>query len=349
MNQYPPTDIFPPPLTAFLNPAMQQDFSAQAITLIRLAVREDLGYGPVAFDPAAPEPESPPRPTPGDATSVAAIPENMQARARMIARQNGVVAGLVLMAKITAEYSNRIQVELCAQDGDAVQAGATLATVCGPARAILSAERVLLNFVGRLSGIATLTRSFVTAARTSCGPNMACPHICDTRKTTPGWRHLEKYAVRCGGGLNHRMGLYDGIMLKDNHLAALAQQLGPGHTLADLTLHVRENTPREIPVWLEVDTLSQLADALPGGADIILLDNMPPAELRRAVEMRDRLNAQRRPLLEASGGITLANIGDAARTGVERISIGALTHSAAWMDVSMECDADDQTGEPCHE
>ncbi len=325
---------------------MEQDLAGQAAALIRMAVREDLGYGPPAE--AISERETPSRPVAGDVTSQVAIPDNLQGQGCIIARQAGVAAGIGLLSQITQEYSEQIQAHLCVADGDAVGGGTMLATVRGPARAILSAERVLLNFVGRLSGIATLTRSFVKAARTGCGPNMACPQICDTRKTTPGWRHLEKYAVRCGGGLNHRMGLYDGVMLKDNHLAALTKQLGPGHSLADLTRHIRQETAREIPIWLEVDTLEQLADALPGGADIILLDNMPPAQLRQAVEMRDRLNAQRRPLLEASGGITLANIGDAARSGVDRISIGALTHSAPWLDVSMEFIPDSQTGDPRH-
>ena len=344
MNPRHPTEASP--LPAFLNSAMEQDFFAEAGTLVRLAMREDLGYGPASG--TLPGPETPSRSITGDVTSLAAIPENLQVRAFLIARQAGVAAGLILLSAIATEYSDQIEVKLCAQDGDAVAAGTTLATVWGPARAILSAERILLNFVGRLSGIATLTRKFVTAARTGCGPNMACPHICDTRKTTPGWRHLEKYAVRRGGGLNHRMGLYDGLMLKDNHLAALAERLGPGHTLADLTRHVRQVTAGGIPIWLEVDTLEQLGDALPGGADIILLDNMPPAALRRAVEMRDRLNAQRRPLLEASGGITLANIGDAAGSGVDRISVGALTHSASWLDVSMECSTDGPTGAAHH-
>ena len=298
--------------------------------LIQLAVREDLG--------GLPGPDS--CRDGRDATSLAAVPAGLMAQAEIVTRRAGVVGGLVLLPHIAVWYSNTIKIESHVSDGGSVEAQSRLATLYGPARALLSAERIILNFLGRLSGIATLTRCFVDTVRESCGTTHPCPQICDTRKTTPGWRKLEKYAVRCGGGHNHRMGLYDGIMLKDNHLAALAATLGGEKSLAALTRHVRDATPREIPLWLEVDTLEQLAQALPGGgADIILLDNMNARQLRQAVEKRDALNAGRYPLLEASGGITLENIGEISLTGVDRISIGALTHSALWLDVSMEFSA----------
>jgi nicotinate-nucleotide pyrophosphorylase (carboxylating) len=224
--------------------------------------------------------------------------------------------------------------------------------VKGPVRGLLTAERVVLNFLGHMSGVATMTRRYVDAvAKVRGGAVEKRPVICDTRKTTPGWRVLDKYAVRCGGGVNHRMGLYDGVMLKDNHLAALRERLGKELTLAELTRRVRGELEKGITLWLEVDTLEQLRDELEGGggADVVLLDNFTPEEMTRAVEMRDEVKGQnaefrmhnselkgRTVLLEASGGITLENIGAVAETEVDRISIGALTHSAPVLDLSME-------------
>jgi nicotinate-nucleotide pyrophosphorylase (carboxylating) len=208
-------------------------------------------------------------------------------------------------------------------------------------RQMLSAERVVLNFLSHLSGIATLVRTYVDCAATH-GTGPGKPAICDTRKTTPGFRVLEKYAVRCGGGVNHRMALFDGVMLKDNHLAALAQRFPAPMPLAEVVQHVRRALPQNMPMWLEIESLDQLADAVAGGPDFILLDNMSAKEVRRAVQERDRLSTDKRPLLEASGGITLENLPDYARTGVDRISIGALTHSAPILDIGLDMD----TGQP---
>jgi nicotinate-nucleotide pyrophosphorylase (carboxylating) len=221
-----------------------------------------------------------------------------------------------------------------------VKAGQPVATISGPTRALLSAERVVLNFLSHLSGIATLTRKYVDAVAVVENP----PAIADTRKTTPGFRTLDKYAVRCGGGVNHRMALYDGVMLKDNHLAALREQLGSNQTLAQLTAHVRSQLDPKITLWLEVDTLEQLREALScsgggGGADIILLDNFTPEQMRRAVAIRDQSKAatgKSKVLLEASGGVTLETLPEIAKTGIDRISIGALTHSAPILDLSMD-------------
>jgi nicotinate-nucleotide pyrophosphorylase (carboxylating) len=192
---------------------------------------------------------------------------------------------------------------------------------------ILSTERVVLNFFQRLSGIATQTHQYVHLVR-----DLPC-RILDTRKTTPGWRLLEKYAVRCGGGHNHRLGLYDGIMLKDNHLAALARSGGQG-TITEAVRLVREKYGTHFPLEVEVDTLAQLDEALSCGPDIILLDNMTPNELREAVQRRNQ--RAHNILLEASGGVSIHSLRRTAETGVDRISIGALTHSAPSLDIGLD-------------
>lgn len=297
--------------------------SVETQALIRAAVREDLG------------------PEPGcDLTAELTIPQTLEGRAAVIARQPGALAGGALLPAVALEYGN-LAVTAQTVDGERLQAGQIIANVSGPVRALLSFERVGLNFLGALSGIATMTQRYVDAVANVPGSRA---EIYDTRKTRPGYRALEKYAVRCGGGKNHRMGLYDGVMIKDNHIAALRQQLGGGHTLADLTRHARQRLRAQghgdVCLWLEVDTLDQLAEALGGekscAADVILLDNMPPDMLREAVMMRNQAGAGGRPLLEASGGITLENVAAVAATGVERISIGALTHSAPTLDVAMD-------------
>jgi len=218
-----------------------------------------------------------------------------------------------------------------------------IATITGAVRTLLSAERVMLNFLGHLSGIATLTRLYVDAVARAIPDENKRPAICDTRKTTPAYRVLDKYAVRCGGGVNHRIGLYDGVMLKDNHLAALRERLGAGLTLGQLTARIRAELDPKITLWLEVDNLAQLEEALNTelpGADIILLDNFNLDQLKGAVPMRDVFanndKLPNKPLLEASGGITLETLPKIARTGIDRISIGALTHSAPVLDLSME-------------
>jgi nicotinate-nucleotide pyrophosphorylase (carboxylating) len=292
--------------------------------LIRLAVSEDLGGLP--GEPGA-----------IDRTVAATIPSSLQCRGDILARLDGVICGLFLVPDILRHYDPALTLRTYNHDGEHIVRGRRVASITGAAGAILSAERVTLNFLGRLSGIATLTRRYVQKVENATPADRPKPVICDTRKTTPGWRALEKYAVRCGGGRNHRMGLYDGVMLKDNHLAALRARLGPGKTLANLTAHVRSTLAKNITLWLEVDSLEQLAEALPGGgADIILLDNMTPAQIRQAVALRNAQESTSRPRLEASGGITLANVVDVARTGVDRISSGALTHAAPSLDLALE-------------
>jgi len=286
--------------------------NSSLLTLIRLAAEEDLS-------------------TPGDLTSLHAIPANSTSTAHIVARRPGTLSGTFLIPAILAQYSPALTSETLTPDASRLTVNQPVAKIAGPTRALLSAERVLLNFLGHLSGIATATAKYVDAVSHVPKP----PVICDTRKTTPGFRVLDKYAVRCGGGQNHRMGLYDGVMLKDNHLAALRDRLGHGLTLAELTARLRKELPSGVMLWLEVDTLEQLADALPGGgADVILLDNFDPPRMREGVAMRDKQG--KHPLLEASGGITLDNITAVAETGVDRISIGALTHSAPVLDLSME-------------
>ncbi len=205
--------------------------------------------------------------------------------------------------------------------------GKVIASVVGPLRALLAGERTALNFLMRLSGIATLTGKFVDAA---AGTKAV---IVDTRKTLPGWRRLEKYAVRAGGGTNHRMGLADGCLIKDNHLAAW-RTANPNRTIAEAVVEARKRVPKHIPVEVEVDTLEQLADAFFGRPDIVLLDNMDVPALRECVKLRDRL--AKGVLLEASGGIRLANVAEVAAAGVDRISVGALTHSAPALDLAFD-------------
>jgi nicotinate-nucleotide pyrophosphorylase (carboxylating) len=258
----------------------------------------------------------------GDATTDLLIPMATSVTAALVVRSAGVVCGLRLARAVFQELDADIGVDLLAADGDEVAAGATVLTARGPAPPILSAERVALNFVGRLSGIATLTRRFVDAV------DGTGARIVDTRKTTPGLRMLEKYAVRCGGGHNHRYGLSDGFMLKDNHRAALR---AAGLDLVKTVQDARTRLGHGIAMTVEVDHLDQIAEALEAGADAILLDNMTPDQLARAARLIDG-----EALSEASGGITLESVRAAAASGVDLISVGALTHSAPALDVALE-------------
>ncbi len=295
-------------------------------SLIELAIREDLGDVPDRGDKTAAR---------LDRTVALSVPPDLSAAGKIVARKEAVISGSILVAEILSYYDPRIQSAIFIPDGSVAQAGAAVAEISGPAGAILAAERVVLNFLGRLSGIATLTSQYVRAA--AAGSNQpGKPVICDTRKTTPGWRELEKYAVRCGGGVNHRMGLFDGVMLKDNHLVALRGSAGKTLSLAEITRELRARIPSHIPLWLEIDFLDQLREALPGGADIILLDNMTAQQMRQAVIVRDGFRPGGPPLLEASGGVTLTTIAEIAATGVDRISVGALTHSAPVADLAMD-------------
>jgi nicotinate-nucleotide pyrophosphorylase (carboxylating) len=279
--------------------------------LIEIALEEDLG-------------------TVGDLTSQAVIPADLTGRAVVIARAYGVLAGLPAAELAFAAIDPQVVFEPFLADTTTVQPGTQLARITGPLRSILTGERTALNFLQHLSGIASLTRRFVEAVR-----GLRC-QILDTRKTTPGWRLLEKYAVRQGGGHNHRMGLCDGVLIKDNHLAALKDGPQPISSAVQAALR---HVGGSVPVEIEVDNLDQLEEALACAPEIILLDNMELDDLQVAVRLRNELldpEADGGTLLEASGGVTLANVRAIAETGVDRISVGALTHSAPALDIALD-------------
>jgi nicotinate-nucleotide pyrophosphorylase (carboxylating) len=266
----------------------------------------------------------------GDITSTATIPSQAMGAGRLVARSPGVLAGLPVVERLAAEFELIAQWESYRADGDRLEPGMTVARLAGPMRSLLAMERMALNFLQRLSGIATLTARYVSAI---AGTRSA---IYDTRKTTPGWRALEKYAVRCGGGLNHRLGLYDAVLIKDNHLAWLASATAPGATdpiLAAIAT-ARANVPAGTIVEIEVDTIDQFDMALRAGPDIILVDNLGPERVAEAVRRRDAVAPGVR--LEASGGVTLETVAALAATGVDRISVGALTHSAPALDLALD-------------
>ena len=258
----------------------------------------------------------------GDLTTDALVPSILTARAEVLVKAGGVVAGLPVMARVFQLVDPTIAADFLASDGDRVQPGQVVARFTGPARALLTGERVALNFAQRLSGIATETRRYVDAV---AGTNAT---IVDTRKTTPGLRSLEKYAVRMGGGQNHRRNLSDGILIKDNHLVAIS---GASGTLAQAVALGRKRWPHTVKVEVEVDRIDQIELALAAGADIVLLDNMDPPTMRTAVSLIGG-----RARTEASGGITLTSVRAVAETGVDLISVGALTHSIRALDISLE-------------
>jgi nicotinate-nucleotide pyrophosphorylase (carboxylating) len=278
--------------------------------LIELALAEDLGDHATAD---------------GDVTSFSLIPPDLVGKANFVARSAGVIAGLSAVALVLQAVSPQLKLKPCVSDGASLTAGQHLASVVGPIHLLLAAERTALNFLQRLSGIATLTRRYVDAIAGLPGK------ILDTRKTTPGWRLLEKYAVRCGGGHNHRLGLYDQFLIKDNHLAAGQQRkLSIGEAIH------QARAGAALPVEIEVDTLAQLSEALAAAPDIVLLDNMPMDQLGEAVRWRQKCASK--VLLEASGGINLDTVRAIAETGVDRISVGALTHSAPALDIGLDYD-----------
>jgi len=258
----------------------------------------------------------------GDATTLATVPETTMAQAVMCAREPLVVAGLAFAEIAFTELSPAVSIERLARDGQPLKAGELMLRVSGRARTILTAERVALNFVQRLSGIATFTAQFVDAIKETQA------QILDTRKTTPGWRRFEKYAVTCGGGKNHRLGLSDMILIKDNHLAAL-QNEQPNATAAAVA-RAREKFPK-LKIEVEADTLEQAEQAAEAGADIVLLDNMNLIQLRLAVQ-----KIKGRAQTEASGGVNPANVRAIADAGVDFISVGALTHSAHAVDIGLD-------------
>ena len=266
--------------------------------LIDLALAEDIG--------------------PGDVTTRTTIAPEVMAEAHIRAKEDLIVAGLPVARAVFAYLDGAVAFAPGVQDGEPATVGTVLASVAGPAALLLLGERVALNFLMRLSGIATWTRRFVTAVQ----PHPA--RIVDTRKTMPGWRVLEKYAVRLGGGANHRFGLFDGILIKDNHIAA-AGGITPAIQRA------RDGTPHTLKIEVEVQDLTGLQEAIAAGADIVLLDNMDEATLAQAVHL-----AGGRVRLEASGGMSLERVGRVAATGVDFISVGALTHSAPAVDIHMK-------------
>jgi nicotinate-nucleotide pyrophosphorylase (carboxylating) len=278
--------------------------------LIERTLAEDLTGGtPLPADPAAA--------VALDVTSAATVPAGQIGTADLVARAPGVVAGLPLAARVIARLAPDATLTAGAADGDRVERGDVLITVTGPVRALLAAERSALNIASRASGIATATRAWVDAVEGTGAT------VLDTRKTTPGLRPLEKYAVRCGGGSNKRMGLYDVAMVKDNHVAAA------GSVAAAVAL-VRERAPR-VPVQVEVDEVAQAREAVDAGADFLLCDNMTPDQLRAVVaEVGGAVE------LEATGGLTLAVARAVAETGVDYLSVGALTHSAPILDLALD-------------
>jgi nicotinate-nucleotide pyrophosphorylase (carboxylating) len=282
--------------------------------LVRLAVREDLDRQ-------------------HDWTTVALVGPDTQGRAAMSAREPGVVAGLRALPVIIDEIQAAIELDLQAADGSDIATGAVLVQLSGSARDLLTCERPMLNLVSRLSGIATQTQRYVERIRGTAA------RIYDTRKTTPGWRRLEKYAVRCGGGHNHRTGLFDAILIKDNHLALAAEKnLSP----ADGVRRAREFVAqldaqyiaKDLLIEVEIDRVDQLDAVLAAAPDIILLDNMSPEDLGRAVFRRNEAGPGIE--LEASGGVSLETVRRIAETGVERISVGGLTHSSRALDIGLD-------------
>jgi nicotinate-nucleotide pyrophosphorylase (carboxylating) len=285
--------------------------------LVRLAVREDLDQ---AYD----------------WTTVALVAECCSGRARLIARQAGIAAGLATIPIVLDEMDTSLQWQPARRDGDELAVGDCLGVLSGSARDLLTSERIILNLLGRLSGIASLTREHV---RRVAGTRAA---IYDTRKTCPGYRRLDKYAVQCGGGRNHRTGLFDAILIKDNHLAFGSSDASQTYGLPEAVELARRFVAQTLPadqaaamiVEIEVDTLEQLATVLPSQPDIILLDNMTPEQLKHAVEYRDAHGAATQ--LEASGGVNLDSVAAIAATGVERISVGSLTHSPRCLDIGLD-------------
>ena len=288
--------------------ALEDDLDPTTLTLIDQALWEDLRDG--------------------DVTSLHFVPEGATSVGRIVSREDAVLAGVEVAAKVFEKVDPGLEVSCLRRSGDAIEPGEVAMVISGSSRSILSAERTALNFLQRLSGIATLTRAFVDAV----GDHPA--RILDTRKTTPGWRLLEKQAVLAGGGRNHRMGLYDMVMVKDNHLKAE----GSPEAIQGAIGRIRSARPG-IKIELEVDTLQQLETFLAlEGVDFILLDNMPPDRLREAVAMNEA--AGHKIQLEASGGVNLDTVAGIAATGVDFISVGALTHSARSIDLSLEFDED---------
>ena len=278
--------------------------------LIQMAIEEDLGRG--------------------DITSELLFNDDTVAKANIVSREEIVVCGMGVAREILKCYDERLRLKVRINDGESAHVGSRLGTVEGPLRPMLSAERVMLNFLQRLSGIATTTRIYVNAIQGTKAK------IYDTRKTMPGWRILEKYAVRCGGGYNHRIGLYDGILIKDNHLAQLGRKF-QGRLRRIVRQAGKLKGAKFVAVEVDhVDDQLNYVLKIPG-IDIVLLDNMGQWQLKHAVEMRNKMCGKRkRPLLEASGNITLSTVSAIAQCGIDRIAVGAITHSAKAVDIGLD-------------
>ncbi len=282
--------------------AEHQLFEEQVANIIDLALDEDLGHG--------------------DVTTEALIPSDLNGKASVLIKEPGILAGIEIAGKVFQRVDPSLEMEILIKDGTRVQPGDVVATISGGVASILKAERIAINFLQRLSGIATQTAEYVT--KTSDFP----VDMTDTRKTTPGLRFLEKYAVLKGGGKNHRLHLGDGILVKDNHLAALRAM---GMSMKEIVLKAKKNAPPGMLIEIEVTSAEEAAEVAAAGADIILLDNMAPGEMRLVLDaLPDRV------MTEASGGITLSSVRDAAAAGVNRISVGALTHSPRALNISLE-------------
>jgi len=282
----------------------------KARALIKMAIEEDLGRG--------------------DVTSELFAADSSTTKAHLVSREEIVVCGMPVVEEILKHYDPKLKLKVHTPDGERAHIGGRLGTITGPLCSLLSAERVVLNFLQRLSGIATTTQKYVWAIQETRA------RIYDTRKTLPGWRILEKYAVRCGGGYNHRLGLYDGILIKDNHLAQLGRNFGP--KLRKIIEQARKKEGVKF-VAVEVDHVDdQLNHVLKiPGIDIVLLDNMGQWQLKHAVDMRNEMcGKNKKPLLEASGNITLNNVSAVAHCGIDRIAVGAITHSAAAVDIGLD-------------
>ncbi len=282
-----------------------QPLRAQIESIVANALAEDLGGG--------------------DVTTEALIPPALQGKASIMAKASGVLAGMEVMRMVFQKLDPSLRVNLLVQDGARLKPGEVVATIEGNVSNILKGERVALNFLQRLSGIASETARYVEAI------SGYAARILDTRKTTPGLRALEKYAVRVGGGHNHRYNLSDGILIKDNHLAGLRSQ---GLSLKDIVLRAQQSAPHSLKIEIEVSTLAEALEAVDAGTDIILLDNMSVEEMRAVVA-----KVKGRVLIEASGGITLDNVQPIAEAGVNLISVGRLTHSAKALDIGLELES----------
>ena len=281
------------------------DFPASLFSMRRIisaALEEDLAYG--------------------DLTSTLLIPPNLLARANIIAKGHMIVAGVAIAREVFQTVDSTIELTTHAGDGTIVRPSTTILSMKGKAQSLLQGERIALNFLQRLSGISTLTHQFCEAVRDYP------VNLVDTRKTTPGLRALEKWAVRLGGGKNHRFSLHDGILIKDNHLMVMASQR---LNITQTCLLARQHAPHGLRICVEVETMAQVRQALKGKADVLLLDNMTPDHVRQAIDI-----IKKQALVEVSGGMTLDNVRDMAAAGPDFISIGALTHSAPSMDLSME-------------